>query len=70
MPTPPQRWPNHAESNRIEAKEEALYIAEVLQDALNAINSGNPTLCEINVLKAQGSAHKIMRILTEAKVGK
>lgn len=69
MPTPQQRWPNNAESNRVQAKELADDTEKLIGHAIADIKH-NPDRCELRLAYAMKNLKHIQLLLTEAKVGK
>jgi len=69
MPTPQQRWPNNAESNRLGAKELAEDTERLIGQAIADIKQ-NPDRCELRLAYAMKNLKHIQLMLTEAKVGK
>jgi hypothetical protein len=69
MPTPPLRWPNNAEHNRVQAKETAQDTETLIEQAIADIKH-NPDRCELRLAYALKQLKHIQLLLTEAKVGK
>jgi hypothetical protein len=69
MATPKLRWPNNAESSRIQSKELAEDTEQLLQQALDDLRN-NPDRCELYLVYAMRHLKHIQLLLTEAKVGR
>lgn len=69
MPTPRLRWPNHAESSRLTAKEIAEDAEALIQEAIDDITT-NPLRCELRLVYVQRQLAHIRLLLTEAKTGR
>lgn len=69
MPTPPIRWPNNAEHNRVQAKEIAQDTETLIEQAIADIKH-NQDRCELRLAYALKQLKHIQLLLTEAKVGR
>lgn len=67
-PTGPRRWPRHAESIRQRTYEEAENAVELLAEARGNMQK-NPYLAREQLADVGAALQKIMRLMTEAKVG-
>ena len=67
-PTGPRRWPRHAEDIRQQTYDEAENAAEILADARGNMQR-NPYLAREQLADVGAALQKIMRLMTEAKVG-